>query len=485
MNAVTIAQPVAPLQSVVSSQNLKCKGDHAGSVMLSVSGGTGNCTYHWSNGSTSQNLNNLTAGIYHVTVTDANNCSTKNTAEIIEPLESLIVDHTTNNVSCYGMNNGGISLIISGGDPAYQVLWSTGATTSDINGLVPGIYIATVTDNNGCAITTSVDLQQPIDALTLSATATSSNCLTGLASTINTSTLGGTPPYIYQWSNGNNTATVSQVFNGTFTVTITDNNGCSATKTVTIDNQASLNVTPSGPPEICVGEMITLSAPLFPGVQYQWNYNNIPLNGANANSFSTPAAGTYTLTASNNCGTYTSNPIQVTTRTLQNISVSNNFIICPGEHAQLVAGGGLEYSWSPTIGLNNAEIYNPVASPTVTTNYTVTIKDDIGCKATATVQVAVMCDSLNVPNGFSPNGDGTNDYFVIEGLSKYPENTLFIYNRWGNLVYKKQEYDNKWDGKSNVSGIYLGRTLPNGTYYYILDLKTDDKPLNGFVVIRR
>ena len=96
-----------------------------------------------------------------------------------------------------------------------------------------------------------------------------------------------------------------------------------------------------------------------------------------------------------------------------------------------------------------------------------------------------MCDSLDIPNGFSPNGDGTNDYFVIDGLSKYPENTLFIYNRWGNLVYKKQDYDNKWDGKSNVSGIYFGRTLPNGTYYYILDLKIDDKPLNGFVVIRR
>jgi gliding motility-associated-like protein len=203
------------------------------------------------------------------------------------------------------------------------------------------------------------------------------------------------------------------------------------------------------------------------------------------NSFVTPVAGTYTLTATTVCGTYTSNPVVVTVRVLNNVSINNSVIVCKGESTQLQAGGGVEYSWSPTLGLNNSTISNPVATPVQTTDYTVTIKDEFGCTATATVTVSVICDTLDIPNGFSPNNDGTNDTFVIDGIDGYPGNVLFIYNRWGNLVYKKKEYANEWDGRSNVNGVIFGEELPNGTYYYILDLNVDQKPFNGFVVIRR
>ncbi|MBL7925114.1 MAG: gliding motility-associated C-terminal domain-containing protein, partial [Bacteroidia bacterium] len=67
----------------------------------------------------------------------------------------------------------------------------------------------------------------------------------------------------------------------------------------------------------------------------------------------------------------------------------------------------------------------------------------------------------------------------------YPGNVIFIYNRWGNLVYKKKDYDNSWDGTTNVKNVMFGKELPNGTYYFILDLNIDQKPINGFVVIRR
>ena len=135
--------------------------------------------------------------------------------------------------------------------------------------------------------------------------------------------------------------------------------------------------------------------------------------------------------------------------------------------------------------MSDPTISNPTASPKTTTNYSVTVRDGYGCSATASVQVAVMCDTLDVPNGFSPNSDGTNDYFVIDGISHYPGNILFVYNRWGNLVYKKSDYDNKWDGTSNVSGIYMSRELPNGTYFFILDLNNNTKPINNYVVLRR
>ena len=87
-----------------------------------------------------------------------------------------------------------------------------------------------------------------------------------------------------------------------------------------------------------------------------------------------------------------------------------------------------------------------------------------------------------MPNGFSPDGDGKNDVWFIKGLPK--ENTVTIYNRWGNKVYQKSEYDNTWAGYPNVAGTLGTNRLSQGTYYYIIEFKDGSiKPLNGFVVI--
>ena len=95
------------------------------------------------------------------------------------------------------------------------------------------------------------------------------------------------------------------------------------------------------------------------------------------------------------------------------------------------------------------------------------------------------CDTLFVPTGFSPNGDGVNDGYVIDHIDNYPGNRLWVYNRWGNLIYKARDYKNDWDGVANVSGIYMGKKVPNGTYYYILDLNDNSKPRAGYLIIRR
>ena len=93
-----------------------------------------------------------------------------------------------------------------------------------------------------------------------------------------------------------------------------------------------------------------------------------------------------------------------------------------------------------------------------------------------------------IPSGFSPDGDGVNDGFVIKGIENYPNNVLRIYNRWGNIVYEKSPYDNSWKGNSqNVPGVVLSDgILPNGTYFYILDFGVQGiKPKTGFVVIKK
>jgi gliding motility-associated-like protein len=96
--------------------------------------------------------------------------------------------------------------------------------------------------------------------------------------------------------------------------------------------------------------------------------------------------------------------------------------------------------------------------------------------------------TLFVPTGFSPDGDGVNDGFVIKGIENYPQNSLSIFNRWGNKVYEQSPYDNSWGGGTkNASGLVLSNgTLPNGTYFYVLDFGVPSvKPVTGYIVIKK
>jgi len=93
---------------------------------------------------------------------------------------------------------------------------------------------------------------------------------------------------------------------------------------------------------------------------------------------------------------------------------------------------------------------------------------------------------LIIFNEFSPNGDGVNDTFIINKIIGYPNNTLEVFNRWGNSVYKKTKYDNSWDGTSNGRVTISSESkLPVGTYYYLLDLGNGTKPITGWVYINR
>jgi large repetitive protein len=102
-----------------------------------------------------------------------------------------------------------------------------------------------------------------------------------------------------------------------------------------------------------------------------------------------------------------------------------------------------------------------------------------------TVLLVPSTQTLFIPEGFSPDGDNINDYFVINGLSTDGNNPITIFNRWGNKVYQNGNYDNTWDGTPNVSGTLGKQKLPPGTYYYVLEMKgSGKKPITGFVVIQ-
>ena len=484
--SANITEPQGALSvSLQSSQNISCFGGNNGSIQLTVNAGTAPYTYNWNNGATTQNLSNLTAGTYSVMVTDANGCTETQTVTLTQPQGALQISvASSQQVNCYNGNDGQITVNVIQGTPPYSYSWNNGATGSTITGLAAGTYTVTVTDANGCTETMSSTITQPQQALMMTGNTSSSNCLAGVGGSVSVSPVGGTAPYTYNWTNGANTQNLTNVPQGSYTVVITDANGCTAQSEFTVTDLSAFNAQADGPTTICVGNLAYLIADSIPGATYQWYLNGQTLGGAIYPHFVTPVAGSYTVTIQHACGTFTSQPINITVNSAANITVSPNVIICPGESTQLLASGGVNYTWTPATGLDYPNVPNPVASPATSTTYTVEVENAEGCRASAQVLVTVFCDTLIIPSGYSPNNDGVNDGFVIVGIEKYPDNKIWIYNRWGNLVYKESGYKNEWNGYSNVSGIYIGKKVPAGTYFYVLDLGNDQKPRQGYIVLR-
>ena len=134
--------------------------------------------------------------------------------------------------------------------------------------------------------------------------------------------------------------------------------------------------------------------------------------------------------------------------------------------------------------------YTPATGFTGTDSFTYTIQDLDGeqSSATVTVNISLAPSTLVIYKGFSPNGDGSNDQWIIDGILFYPENTVQVFNRWGNLVYKEAGYDNQskvWFGQTN-QGIVLGdNILPDGTYFYMVDLGDGTEAQSGYVMLKR
>ncbi|HEX5002979.1 MAG TPA: gliding motility-associated C-terminal domain-containing protein [Bacteroidia bacterium] len=485
LNAI-VNQPQSPLIPVVSvDQDVSCYGGSDGALNVAASGGTPPYVYLWSSGTTTAGAINLPAGMYTVTVTDANGCNaiiSQNVSQPLAPVNAVLtVGH---NVSCHGGDNGMVSAAAAGGTSPYTFLWSTGATTSAISGLSAGTYTVTVTDIKGCEFSTSAIVTEPAAPVSISGSTTVANCLYGIGGTATAGAIGGTPPYSYQWSNGASGPSIANAAPGSYTVIVTDANGCTASVGLIVGNESPVTVNP-GPTTICVGQSTTLSVDSIAGSAYQWYYAGVALNGAVNNTFQTQAQGYYYVVVSSACGTFYSDSVSVTVNSVTNASINNNLMICPPETAQLNATGGTSYQWTPEAGLNFSNIPNPVASPTQSTVYSVVVTNDYGCSITLSVEVIIDCDTLFVPNGFSPNNDGVNDGYVIDGILNYPNNKFWVYNRWGNLVYKTNGYANQWNGECNVQGIYWGTKVPAGTYFYILDLgDNSEKPRSGYLIIR-
>jgi gliding motility-associated-like protein len=138
----------------------------------------------------------------------------------------------------------------------------------------------------------------------------------------------------------------------------------------------------------------------------------------------------------------------------------------------------VQYAWTPNVNINNTSIKNPVITGNTDITYTLTVTDSLGCTSQDQTIIKVSPE-IKIPNTFTPNGDGVNDQWDIQGLIAYEHASVDIFNRWGQKVFHSIGYGNPWDGSYNA------KPLPVSTYYYVIDTKMYGQVLSGSVTIIR
>ncbi len=242
--SITLNNP-AQISITDSVKNISCYGYSDGYISILVENAQLPYTTHWSNNNSGDTLTNLNAGIYYLTLTDNNNCIAYDTINITQP-DSLQMSYTIKNVSCYGYSDGAIDIDVSGGTSPYLFIWNGDSEAGeDLTQLQAGSYNLTVSDAHNCTINNTFTITQP-DSLYNDLDISYDN----YKASVEITTHGGTPDYVYQWSDNTNASTASNVKPGYYTVIVTDANLCSDTIYFNIEDNEPIIIpsviTPNG-----------------------------------------------------------------------------------------------------------------------------------------------------------------------------------------------------------------------------------------------
>ncbi|MES2619899.1 MAG: choice-of-anchor L domain-containing protein, partial [Bacteroidota bacterium] len=336
----------------LNKTDVRCFGESSGSILTTVSGGAGSYVYNWSNSSSAQNLINIPAGSYDLTVSDANACSASALAIIVgQPSTAVLLSSTSTNVSCNGGNNGGVTLTVSGGTPSYTFNWSNGSISQNLSSAVVGTYTVTATDANTCSSSLTATITQPGVALSVSLATSNLACNGVNTGSITTTPAGGTSGYTFDWGGGVTSQNRSSLAAGTYSVTVTDNNGCTTDASASITQPTAVNVTTASTNVTCTPGMnngtITLTVTGGTGA-YGFNWNG----GITTQNRTGLVSGTYNVTVSDANLCTVSRSITITQPNPLTITLNSGTSVCvspTGTATVVTNSSGTEpynYLWS-------------------------------------------------------------------------------------------------------------------------------------------
>ncbi len=399
-----------------------------------------------------------------------------------------------------GQSDGSISgITITGGVLPLQYEWNgVLAASQDLNNVEAGTYTLVVTDNNGCASTigtyTVGENTGPVIDDTFLLTE-NDHCNQNLGE-ISGITVIGNAPITYSWDSlTETTLDISNLGSGTYTLTAIDQFGCSTeSNPIEIDNIDGPSIDANNliiSPSACIDNNGTISGlsvndPSGEGVSYFW-YES-PENLLDLDSLN---SGNYHLVVTDTYGCFDSiGPIVIpyigyptagfsisSSPSLINDTVffTNNSSIDAVNFEYTLSDGNI------VLDSNTFEIFSEIGEYEVC----LLVSNNFGCEDSICQTIIVNENPIEivVPNVFTPNGDGENDTFSIQGMENFlGDYSLSIFNRWGNLIFEQEAYLNNWDGK-NANG----KKVPDGTYFYILKPTIDEtkETITGYVMLSR
>ena len=489
--SANITQP-AQLTALATSLPTLCSGA-VGSATVQASGGTGPYHYSW-NSSPSQSgavALNLAQGSYTAWVTDAHQCQTSVSVSVSVSYPALQIQLGKTNAVCGGPSGSLRVLSVTPAAPPYLYTWSPGGqNTASISNLFPGNYSLAVTDANGCLGNTSASVGTntffPIQLSILP-----DYCGKSIGSA--TANPQANPPYQYQWSTNppQYTQSVSGLSSGNYTVIVTDgyNPNCKDSVVVNIGLLPPLALQMNTSPTFCHKNYGSASvlANGFPPYQYIWNgFSSQNLNTATQNNL---VQGLYTVLVSDayQC-------VATASCTVMN----QNDVFAPvwntNPSGDLYSQTPIQLSLSTNSGwtLTNGYLSDGTALTGLTVthtfeqsgNYTAyyTFTSTHGCIDSVSYELHIIdYATLYIPNSFSPNKDGKNDFFKAEG-SFIVSFEMYIYDRWGNLIEKLTELSSSWNGCEK------GKDAPEDLYLYTgtaSDINGNQLKFNGQINLIR
>jgi gliding motility-associated-like protein len=474
-----------PFTLNMSSTPSSCSASNGTATAASV-GGTGPFSYSWNTTpvQTGQTATNLPPGQYIVTVIDSAGCSASDTATV-NGVGSLNITPSQVNVGCYGASTGSALALPNGGNAPYTYVWNTpNGNDSIATNLSAGLYTITISDLYGCDTSYVFNITEPpLVPLVATLTGTASLCIGGQVSLTAGASGGNGGPYTYTWLNATGTgttATSTPAATTTYSVVISDTCNTpqdTATWTVTVNPLPVITVTGTpldGCPTLCTDLTVT-SVPA--AVTSAWTFGDNSTGTGSTVNHCYSQTGSYDISVGvqdvNGCINSLTLPAYIT---VHPVPVAGIGILSPqpatlDESSILfddLSTGSDSCFWN--MGDGNFVTLNNCGDFTHTYDgigiYTVTqyVYNQFGCMDSTSVTVEVIPQSiLYVPNTFTPNGDGKNDYFTAYG--QYIENfNMLIYDRWGNLIFTTNDMNTGWDGRANG-----GKDIAQiDTYVYVI-----------------
>ncbi|MGM0473888.1 MAG: gliding motility-associated C-terminal domain-containing protein [Bacteroidota bacterium] len=488
--------PDIPLYSDTTA--IDCYGAETGSIFLHPSGGAGDSTsnlYSWSSSDgsgwdpASMNQLGIGAGTYQVVITDTNGCDSAWAFTLNQPGPILIDSLTADSAYCHGTATGSVNLEVSGGIPGYNYQWSNGSTDEDLEDIYAGVYTVTITDRNLCEKTDSVEVYEA-DRFEVTLAIASDyhgvpiSCADSSDGVIATTAEGGVGPYDFQWNTGATTQDLEGVPAGTYRVVVTDIHNCKDSAMVELTEPRQLEATMQAKDPLCYNDSTGQIELLITGgtIETLDDYV-VTLNGRPAGPYvyNLPQ-GDYNVRVEDLNGCYVLDYAELVYPDSLKLSFVTDHAYCKdkpdGELTLYIDGGTFPYEirWDRDLP-DNEQYFNNL----LWGEYVATVTDHNNCVTIDTAFVDYTYSScLVIPNAFSPNGDGINDLWIVEGMELYESVELRIFDRWGTMVYyTKNAADEPWDGS------FYGRNLPIDSYHYVINLNNDEPPVTGNVTIVR